>query len=125
MAPTQPGVAQKLRDALTEMDESDMDNRVQRTADWLRRGINPNSNGTENEIAQGLQKLNQQLQQAEKGMDQGKPGQRDAGQADQSAALDQVERLRRQLDGMAPSRNTKGHGSHNAQNQGGQDNQRN
>jgi hypothetical protein len=125
LAPTQPGVAQKLRDALTEMDESDMDNRVQRTADWLRRGINPNANGTENEIAQGLQKLNQQLQQAEKGIDQGKPGQRDAGQADQTAALDQVERLRRQLDGMTPSRDNNGQASHNGQNQGGQDNQRN
>ena len=51
----QPGVAQKLRDALTEMDDSDLDNHVQRTADWLRSGINPNSNGTESEIAQGLQ----------------------------------------------------------------------
>ncbi len=60
MAPNQPGVAQKLRDALTEMDQSDLDNHVQRTADWLRGGINPNSNGTEAEIAQGLQKLNQQ-----------------------------------------------------------------
>jgi hypothetical protein len=124
LAPTQPGVAQKLRDALTEMDESDMDNRVQRTADWLRRGINPNSNGTENEIARGLQKLNQQLQQAEKGMDQGKPGQRDAGQADQSAALDQVERLRRQLDGMASSHSNNGQPARNGQDQGGQDNQR-
>jgi hypothetical protein len=125
LAPTQPGVAQKLRDALTEMDESDMDNRVQRTADWLRRGINPNSNGTENEIAQGLQKLNQQLQQAEKGMEQGKPGQRDGGQADQSAALDEVERLRRQLDGMASPRNNNGQPGRNGQNQGGQDNQPN
>ena len=61
MAPNQPGVAQKLRDALTEMDQSDLDNHVQRTADWLRGGVNPNSNGTENQIAQGLQKLSQQL----------------------------------------------------------------
>ena len=68
MASNQPGVAQKLRDALTEMDQSDLDNHVQRTADWLRGGINPNSNGTENEIAQGLQKLSQQLRQAQQGM---------------------------------------------------------
>ena len=47
MAPNQPGVAKQLRDALTEMDNSDLDNHAQRTADWLRRGINPNSNGTE------------------------------------------------------------------------------
>ncbi len=104
MASSQPGVAQKLRDALTEMDESDLDNHVQRTADWLRRGVNPNSNGTESEIAQGLEKLNQQLQQAQKKVDQGEPGQRGMDQGGEAAALDQVEVLRKQLEGLASSR---------------------
>ena len=103
MASSQPGVAQELRDALTEMDESDLDNRVQRTADWLRRGINPNSNGTESEIAQGLEKLNQQLQQAQKKVDQGEPGQRGMEQGGEATALDQVERLRKQLEAVASS----------------------
>ena len=106
MASSQPDVAKKLRGALTEMDESDLGNHVQRTADWLRRGINPNSNGTEGEIARGLSKLNDQLQQAQKTMAQAKPGeakpgQRGAGQGDQTAALDQVERLRSELEAMA------------------------
>ena len=101
MASNQPGVAKKLRDALTEMDESDLDNHVQRTADWLRSGINPNSNGTEREIAQGLQKVSQQLRQAQQGIGQGKPGQRSTGQGDETAALSQVERLRRQLEAMS------------------------
>jgi hypothetical protein len=104
MASSQPGVAQELRDALTEMDESDLDNRVQRTADWLRRGINPNSNGTESEIAQGLEKLNQQLQQAQKKVHQGEPGQRGMEQGAEATALDQVERLRKQLEAVASSR---------------------
>jgi hypothetical protein len=104
MAPNQPGVAQKLRDALTEMDQSDLDNHVQRTADWLRGGVNPNANGTENQIAQGLQKLSQQLRQAQQGVGQGKPGQRGTGQGDETAALSQVERLRSQLEAMASSR---------------------
>ncbi len=108
MAPNQPGVAQKLRDALTEMDQSDLDNHVQRTADWLRGGINPNSNGTENQIAQGLQKLSQQLRQAQQGVGQGKPGQRGTAQGDETAALSQVERLRRQLEAMASSRGGNG-----------------
>ena len=34
MAPTQPGTASKLRDALGGMDQSDLTNLVQRTADW-------------------------------------------------------------------------------------------
>jgi hypothetical protein len=86
------------------MDESDLDNHVQRTADWLRRGIDPNSNGTEAEIAQGLEKLNQQLQDAQSEVGQGKPGQPGANQPDATAALDQLERLRSQLEAMTGSR---------------------
>jgi len=108
MAPAQPGVAQKLREALTEMDESDLDNHVQRTADWLRRGIDPNSNGTEREIAQGLEKLSQQLQEAQKGIGPGKNGQPGIGKSDATAALDQVERLRSQLEAMTASRGSRG-----------------
>jgi len=121
MAPNQPQTAQKLRQALTEMEESDLDNHVQRTADWLRRGINPSSNGTESEIAQGLQKLSQQLREAQKGMGQEQPG-RHTGNAssDQAAALDQVKRLRRQLDAMAggsrEQRGSNGEGNQTGQN---------
>ncbi|HTZ48430.1 MAG TPA: hypothetical protein VMH20_12605 [Verrucomicrobiae bacterium] len=104
MASNQPDATHKLRDALTEMDESDLDNHVQRTADWLRRGINPNSNGMESEIAQGLQKLNDQLQQAQKSVGQGKPATAGSNQPDSSAALDRLERLRSQLDAMTGQR---------------------
>jgi len=117
MAPNQPETAQKLRDALTEMDKSDLDNHVQRTADWLRSGINPNSNGTEKEIAQGLEKLSQQLQQAQQGMGQGQPGQRGTSQGDETAALNQVERLRSQIEAMASMRGSNGQAGQNGQNQ--------
>jgi hypothetical protein len=105
MAPNQPEVARQLRDALTEMDNADLDNHTQRTADWLRRGVNPNSNGTEAQIAQGLERLKEQLQQAQRAMGQ-QPGEqrgpgRGAGQeADQTAALDSIERLRNQIESM-------------------------
>ncbi|MCU1226894.1 MAG: hypothetical protein JWQ42_4987 [Edaphobacter sp.] len=108
MAPNQPGVAQELRDALAEMDQSDLDNHVQRTADWLRGGINPSSNGTEAQIAQGLQQLSQHLRQAQQGIGQAKRGQRGRTQGDEAAALDQVERLRSQLQAMAASRSRSG-----------------
>ena len=102
MASNQPETAQKLSRALNEMDESDLDNRVQRTADWLRRGINPNSNRTETEIAQGLQKLSQQLREAQKSVGRGQPGQRPgSNSSNQNAALDQVRRLREQLQAMS------------------------
>jgi len=114
MAPGQPGVAQSLRDALTEMDNSDLDNRVQRTADWLRRGINPNSSGTEDEIAQGFEKLTEQLQQAQKGMSSTKSGQQRDTQPDQ-ATLDQVERLRNQIESILRSKGASGQTSQDRQ----------
>jgi hypothetical protein len=108
LAPNQPGAAKQLRDALTEMDNSDLDNHTQRSADWLRRGINPNANGTEAQIAEGLDKLKQQLQQAQQAMNDEKGGQRgpghEADQADQTAALDAVERLRNRVESMKRAR---------------------
>ncbi|HEX8837620.1 MAG TPA: hypothetical protein VF748_11840 [Candidatus Acidoferrum sp.] len=123
MAHTQPEVARKLRDALTEMDESDLDNHVQRTADWLRRGIDPNSNGTETEIAQGLDKLNQRLQDAQKGVGLGKPGQPVADQPNATAALDQLERLRSQLEAMTGSRGSSTSGQNSRQKNAGRSQQ--
>jgi len=125
MAGNQPGTAQKLRDALTQMDQSDLDNHVQRTADWLRRGIDPNSNGTENEIAQGLQKLDQQVRQAQQGMGQGDgrtAGQQRGKSSDQVAALGQVERLRSQLEGMAGAQGGNQQNGQNGRQPGGQQN---
>ena len=124
IAPNQPGVARQLRDVLTEMDNSDLDNHTQRTADWLRRGINPNSNGTESQIAQGLDKLNQQLQQAQQAMSQDQAGQRgsksgagrESAQGDpQAAALDAIERLRNQVESMSRARSRDGNPGGNQQ----------
>ena len=44
LASTQRPAASKLRDALGGMEQDDLTTRVQRSADWLRRGIDPNSN---------------------------------------------------------------------------------
>jgi hypothetical protein len=115
MAPNQPGVAQSLRDALTEMDNSDLDNRMQRTADWLRRGVDPNTRGTEGEIAQGLTKLRQQLQQAGKAMGQAKQREQDSTEQDQAELMDQVERLRNQIESMTRARGDNRPGGQNGQ----------
>jgi Domain of unknown function (DUF4175) len=115
MAPNQPGAAQGLRNALTEMDNSDLDNRVQKSADRLRRGIDPNADGTEDEIAQGLAKLSQQIQQAQKGVGQAKPGRQPSTGQDQAALLDQVERLRSQIESMTRSRENSGQRGKNGQ----------
>lgn len=112
MASNQPDAAKKVRDALSEMDNSDLDNRMQRSADWLRSGINPNSNGTEKGIADGLSKLSQQLHAASGAVGSGN-GQRmgDAGKPDQTAALGQVARLRSELQAMQAARQGGGDGT--------------
>jgi hypothetical protein len=108
LAPNQPDTSSKLRDALSEMDQSDLGNRVQRTADWLRRGVNPNSNGTEGEIASGLKKLSEQVRQAQQGMGAGRDGQGRTGQATQTAALDHVDRLRSEIQSLSSGRGQEG-----------------
>jgi len=121
MAPNQPGTAAKLRDALGQMDESDLQTRTQKSADWLRSGINPESNGTEGQIAAGLKSLSDQMRQAQQGMgaggDQGKNGQRRAGQGDETAALDHVDKLRNELQGLGVGQNGRGQSGNQAGNQ--------
>lgn len=85
--------ASKLRDALREMDQSDLDTRMQRSADWLRRGVNPDRNGSESQIASDLQKLSQQVHEAGQALG---AGQRQGSQS----ALDQVEGLRNRLEAL-------------------------
>ncbi len=122
LAPHEPGAARQLRDALAEMDSTDLDNHVQRSADWLRRGINPNANGTEGQIAAGLSKLEQQLQQAQQAAGKGSPQHDDAGSSDQTAALDTIEQFRRRVESMTrpgPGSDA-GHGKNQAS-RGGQE----
>jgi hypothetical protein len=73
---TQRAASDKLRAALEGMDQADLETRIQRTADWLRTGIDPTANGTEAQIASGLQKLSDQLHQAQQALVAG--GQRKA-----------------------------------------------
>jgi len=126
LAPNQPGTSSKLRDALSEMDQSDLENRVQRTADWLRRGINPNSNGTEGEIASGLKKLSDQVRQAQQGMGAERDGQSKTGQGAQTAELDHVDRLRSEIQSLSNGRGQAGQrpGQGTQQGQPGQPGQR-
>jgi hypothetical protein len=118
LAPNQPGTSSKLRDALSEMDQSDLGNRVQRSADWLRRGINPNSNGTEAEIASGLKKLSDQVRQAQQGMGTGRDGQGKTGQGTQTAELDHVDRLRSEIQSLSNGRGPQGQGGQQGQRTG-------
>jgi hypothetical protein len=92
--------ASKLRDALRQADQSNLDSRVQRSADMLRRGVNPDRNGSEAQIASDLQQIQQQMRDAQQALGIGtQPG-------DSQNALDQVQRLRDRLEEL--DRNSNG-----------------
>jgi hypothetical protein len=106
--------ASKLRDALRQADQSDLDSRVQRSADMLRRGVDPDRNGSEGQIASDLDQLNQQTRDAQEALGDGtQPG-------DSQNALDQVQTLRDRL--QALDRNSNPGARNSPGNRGGQDN---
>lgn len=114
--------ASKLRDALRELDQSDLDTRLQRSADWLRRGVNPDRNGSESQIASELQKLDQQVREAQQQAQQsGGPGKN--GDNPQNA-LDQVEALRNRLEALNRDSGSRSRGgkNNNGQNPSGANN---
>ncbi len=101
LASTQRGAASKLRDALGNLDQEDLQTRLQRSADWLRRGIAPNSLAAESGMASDLQRFGDQVRQAQQAL--GARQQQDQGQ-DAQAAIDRLERLRNQMAGITRDR---------------------
>lgn len=102
--------ASKLRDALRQLDQSNLDSRVQRSADMLRRGVNPDRNGSEAQIATDLQQLQQQTRDAQQALGSGaQPG-------DSQSALDQVQKLRDRLEAL--DRNSNGRNAPGARQEG-------
>lgn len=115
--------ASKLRDALRELDQSDLDTRLQRSADWLRRGVNPDRNGSESQIASELQKLNQQVHDAQQTAQQSGPSGKNGDNP--RNALDQVETLRNRLEALnrnSAARGNSGDNGNNGQNRSGANN---
>ncbi len=105
--------ASKVRDALRQTDQSGLDSRVQRSADMLRRGVDPDRNGSEGQIASDLQQLQQQMHDAQQALGSG------AQSGDSQNALDQVQRLRDRLEAL--DRNSNNSGDRNSPgNRGGQ-----
>jgi hypothetical protein len=113
----QNAASTKLREALGDMQQSDLRARIQRGADWMRRGIDPNANGMEPEIAAGMQRLEKEVHDAQQAMGAAPQPGNDSQQGLQTA-LNRVERLRNQLGGL--SRDGQGRQQGQGQGQGQQ-----
>jgi hypothetical protein len=94
MSATQHAAASKLRDALGDLDQSDLETRLQRTADWLRRGYAPDPN-SEPQISEDLRRLSDDLRAAQQAL-----GPEQAPGQGSQTALDNVERLRDQMQSL-------------------------
>jgi hypothetical protein len=90
--------ASKLRDALSDLDQADTETRLQRSADWLRRGYGGTGNLAEGDIEASLQHLRDQLSQAQRASTENAAS--DASAAD--GALDALERIRGRLSALDP-----------------------
>lgn len=90
---TQPNSANKLREALGGMEQDDLQNRVKKSADWIRRGIDPTQNGKDTSIPNGMQRLDDQLHQAQQAFNRQ--------QQNPQEALNQIEKLRSQMEALA------------------------
>jgi len=90
---TQPNSAGKLREALGGMEQDDLQNRMKKSADWIRRGIDPTQNGRDTTIPNGMQRLDDQLHQAQQAFNRQ--------QQNPQEALNQIERLRNQMEALA------------------------
>lgn len=94
MADNQHAAASKLRDALGNLDQSDLETRLQRSADWLRRGYAPDPN-SEPQIATDLRRLADGIRSAQQAL-----GPEQAPNQGSQSALDNVERLRDQMQSL-------------------------
>ncbi len=94
MASTQHDAASKLRDALGNLDQSDLETRLQRSADWLRRGYAPDPN-SEPEIATDLRRLADGIRSAQQAL-----GPEQAPNQGSQSALDNLDRLRDQMQSL-------------------------
>jgi hypothetical protein len=97
--------AGKLRDSLSSLDESDVQTRLQRSADLMRRGYNPAADSSESDIPDALARLGESVRQAARASGNGPAT---------DAALSAVQRFRVRLAQL----DNAGRGAAGAQGQG-------
>src|SRR5690348_8112187 len=90
---SQPNSAGKLHEALGGMEQDDLQNRLRKSSDWIRRGIDPTQNGKDTTIPNGMQRLDDQLHQAQQAFNRQ--------QQNPQEALNQIERLRNQMEALS------------------------
>jgi hypothetical protein len=113
LAQTQPDASARVRDGLSELQQNEAKARMNASAGWLRRGQGPLMVQREAPITQALDKVTDDLKQAQSALRNGGPTQ---GNNDLERSLARVERMRGQLERMGGN----GQKDQNGQPQNGQ-----
>src|SRR5207302_10067984 len=92
-------VSNKLRDALGELQQKELPAQMQRSAQWLRNGLGAATVMREATATEALNKLADQLKQAQAAMGKGKQGKEGDKQLEQ--ALAQAEQIRQRMQAMS------------------------
>jgi hypothetical protein len=102
-------VGDKLREALGEAQQNELEMHMRQNAQWIRQGYGSQAWLRENNITLGLNNLRDQLQQAQAALQSGKPGQGPGGDSgDLEKALARVEAMRDRMQQLAQSQQGKG-----------------
>ena len=113
-------LSSKLRDALGDVQQNELGNRMRWTADALRRGLGSYAVMREAVTTQALNQLRDQLRQIQGSLGKGQPGSGDKDTQALQQALAQTERLRKEMEqALRQGQNGQGQGQQGGEQQGG------
>jgi hypothetical protein len=120
LAGAQNPVSSKLRDALSEAQQNELELRMRKAAEWIRQGEGVQTWVRESTVTMGLDRLRDQLQQAQAGLQQqGQPGKGAGDKGDIEKALAQLEGMRNRMQQLAQGQGQRGNESRNGSRQNG------
>jgi hypothetical protein len=109
LAGAQNPVSSKLRDALSEAQQNELELRMRKAAESIRQGQGMYTWVRESTVTMGLDRLRDQLQQAQAGLQQpGQPGKGAGDKGDIEKALAQLEGMRNRMQQLAHSQGQRG-----------------
>jgi len=120
LAGAQNPVSTKLRDALSEAQQNELELRMRKGAEWLRQGQGMYTWLRENTVTMGVDQLRDKLQQAQAAVQQQGQGKGEGDKADIEKALSRMEAMRNRMQQLAQGQQKPGKGGQPGQNQGQQ-----
>src|SRR5208283_4357760 len=103
LAGGQPDATSKMRSALSEVEQKDLTLHMKKNADWIRKGWGQQVAPDEEKMAESLDKMRRELEQAQAMLKDGSQGGGKAGSGDSKSerTLAELQRLRQQLEQQA------------------------